>query len=175
MEPHKKTPVQLTAVAGVTYQRKFIIKTFFKTIGILFLVLIVLLVCAGGWTGYKSSGYEKTAIPFMEKAIPEISKWDSDIMKSYMAPETMSEVSDAEFSKMVKILSKMGALISIDEPMFQSVSSSTTSKYGAMTAVTYKVKAIYENGDATLNIVLKESGDSFKFFRFNVDSLALFN
>jgi hypothetical protein len=44
-----------------------------------------------------------------------------------------------------------------------------------MTAVTYKIKAIYENGDATLNIVLKESGDSFKFFRFNVDSLALFN
>ncbi len=150
------------------------VKKILKGIGITFLVLVSLIVATGIWSGYKSAGYEKTAIPFMAKAIPEISKWQPEVMKSYMAQETLAEVSNDDFLELVRILSKMGALISTGEPVFQTVSSSSTMQNGSMTLITYHIPAKYENGDANLTVVLKEKEESFEVYRFNVDSMALF-
>lgn len=150
------------------------IKKLLKGIAIIFLVLVILIVSVGAWTGYKSAGYELTAIPFMAEAIPEISKWDSAIMRSYMDPETLEGVSEEDFSEMVRVLSKMGSLISTEEPVFQTVNSSSTIQHGAMTLVTYHVPATYENGEAKLTVVLKEKETSFDVYRFKVESMALF-
>ena len=150
------------------------IKKILKGAGITLLVLVALIIGAGVWTGYKSAKYEKTAIPYMVKAIPEISKWKPDIMRSYMSPEIMAEVSDEDFIQMTNVLSKMGALVSTAEPVFQSVRTSSSVQTGSMTLVTYIVPAIYENGDAKLTVVLKEKNESFEIHRFNVDSMALF-
>ena len=150
------------------------IKKIFKGIGITLLVLVVLIVGVGIWTGYKSATYETTAIPYMANAIPEISKWNPEIMRSYMSPETLVDVTENDFSNIVRALSKMGALISTGEPIFQSVNSSSTVQNGSMTLVTYHVPATYENGDANLTVVLKEKDESFEIYRFNLDSMALF-
>ncbi|WDE02161.1 hypothetical protein [Thalassomonas actiniarum] len=150
------------------------IKKILKAIGITFLVLLSLALVVGIWAGYKSAEYEDTAVPYMARAIPEISKWHPEIMKSYMAPETLAEVSDEDFLEMVNILAKMGALISTEEPVFQKVNTTSTMQTGSMTLVTYQVPAKYEHGDANLTVVLKEKGDSFEVFYFHVESMALF-
>ncbi|WDE06736.1 hypothetical protein SG34_007480 [Thalassomonas viridans] len=150
------------------------IKKILKAIGITILVLLFLTIVAAIWAGYKSAGYEETAVPYINKAIPEISKWQPDIMKSYMAPEPLAQVSEDDFLEMVRILSKMGKLISTETPVFQSVNSSSTVSDGSMTLVTYHIPAKYENGDANLIVVLKEKDESFEVYYFKVESMALF-
>ena len=110
----------------------------------------------------------------MAKTIPELSKWDPEIIKSYMSPELHSEVSDSDLIKMTRIMSKMGTLIATGEPVFKNVISTSTVENGSMTLVTYLVPAKYANGDATLTLILKEKNESFDIYNFNVDSMVLF-
>ncbi len=146
-----------------------------KGIGIAILLLVLLLVSIGVWTWYKSSKYEETAVPYVTKAIYDISEWNLESMKSYLAPEVMKEVSDSDLKKILNGLSKMGKLLHLEEPQFLSISSQATTKTGSGTFISYKVPAKYEKGDATLNIILKEVGEGrFIIYKFNLDSLALF-
>jgi hypothetical protein len=148
-------------------------KKILKGLGIAFLLLVILFVGIGVWTGYKSAAYKETAVPYIKIVVPEISKWDHALMKSYMSPETFEGVTDANFEKVVSYLGKMGALISMEEPVFQTVSSSATVQNGAATIVNYSVLAKYENGDANISISLKEVEDSFEVYKFNLNSMAL--
>ena len=50
-------------------------KKLLKGFGIALLILICLFVLIAVWSGYKSSEYEKTAIPYMNTAIADISSW----------------------------------------------------------------------------------------------------
>lgn len=43
-----------------------------------------------------------------------------------------------------------------------------------MKLVSYVVEAKYENGDATIDITLKDMGDTFNIHSFNLYSMALF-
>jgi hypothetical protein len=141
-----------------------------------FLLLLIILFIAGLaiWTWYKSSSYEKTAVPYIKNAIIEISKWDPDVISSYMSPDVRKEIIETEFTDLVRVFSKMGILISIDEPQFKTVTISRSKEHGAMKLVSYVVEAKYENGDATIDITLKDMGDTFNIHSFNLYSMALF-
>ena len=105
--------------------------------------------------------------------MPELSKWDVTVAKQYMAPEALKSVSDEDFSKLMKFLSKIGSLISIEDPQFQNLSSSVTTDTGTLTTVLYKFTARYENGDATITLKLKPIDSGYQIYYFNVNSMAL--
>lgn len=149
------------------------IKKILKGLGVAFLVLITLFIGLGVWAGYKSSAYEETAVPYIKQAVPEISKWDAPTMKSYMSSETFEGVSDPDFNQVVLFLSKMGAFISMEEPVFQRVNTSASVQQGSGTFVHYTIAAKYENGDANIIIALKEIDNGFEVYHFNVNSMAL--
>ncbi len=151
------------------------LKKILKGIGKFILVIIVLFTLIGAWTFYKSSGYEETAVPYITKIVPIISKWDHDSSKVYFVPEVLNETSDEDFKKVYKFLSKMGAFISMEAPQFTNVSSSATTENGTMTLVTYTIAAKYSNGDATITIILKEIENGFQLHTFNLNSMALTN
>jgi len=145
-----------------------------KWISIVALLLVIFIVGATTWVGYKSEAYESTAVPYIKKVIPEISKWNPELIKSYMVSETLNDVNAEDFRKMVSIFSKIGKLISIEKPQFKNTSSVNSSQHSAMTLVTYTILGKYENGDATITMTLRDEGESFKIYRFNIDSMAFF-
>jgi hypothetical protein len=122
------------------------------------------------YTLYKKSCYEDTAVPYIKKVVPQISMWDINVMKQYMAPQSLKNTKDEDLSKLFKWFSKLGSLKSIETPQFQNVTSSVTTMEGKNTIVNYTVKAHYEKADATITIRLLESGKGFKVYYFNLDS-----
>lgn len=148
-------------------------KKVLKGLGIAILSLITLFVIIGVWSGYKSSTYEKTAIPYLDVAIPEISTWETDAMKKYLTPSVLADVSEKDLNTVVRTLSKMGELVELGQYEFSSVTSKALIGGGSGTFVTYVVPANYENGQATLTVTLKEEGDSFSVYQFNLNSMTL--
>ncbi|AOT08713.1 hypothetical protein [Pseudoalteromonas luteoviolacea] len=148
-------------------------KKILKGLGAILLVFVVFFTVIGGWTVYKSSEYEKTAIPYMDVAIRDISSWQVETMKGYLVKTTLDGVSDEDLQKIVKGLSNMGNLIELGEYQFKSVSKKAMAGGESGTFVSYTVPAKYEKGDATLTITLKVVEDSFLVYSFNLNSLAL--
>lgn len=148
------------------------LKKIFKGLGIAILVIVVLFAGIFIWATVISSKYNETAIPYIENVMPELSKWDIEIAKQYMAPEVLESVSDEKFSKLMKFLSKIGSLKSIEEPQFQKASSSASTSTGTLTTVLYTFTAHYENGDATITLKLKPVDDGYQVYYFNVNSMA---
>ena len=149
------------------------LKKFLKGLGITVLVIAIIFAGIFVWVSIISSKYNETAIPYIEKVMPELSKWDVDVAKQYMAPEALDSVSDADFAKLMKFLSKIGSLKSIEEPQFQNASSSATTGTGTLTTVLYTFTAHYENGDATITLKLKPVENGYQVYHFNVNSMAL--
>jgi hypothetical protein len=150
------------------------IKKILIVMGILLLLIILFIAGLVIWTWHKSSSYEETAVPYIKNAITVISMWDEDVMRNYMSPEMRKELIEPDITDLVRAFSKMGVLISIDDPQFKTITVSRSKEHGAMKLVSYVVEAKYENGDATIDITLKDMGDTFNIHSFNLYSMALF-
>ena len=148
-------------------------KKIFIILGGIFLVIIIAFIGMGLFTWYRSSQYAEVAIPYIEKTVPEISKWDAEQIKTYMAPEVLAETPDEDFRKIIKYLSKLGPLISLGEPKFTKIYSGANLDHGKQIIVTYVIGAVYEKGDATITISLLDKGESFQIYHFHIDSLAM--
>ncbi|KZN30448.1 hypothetical protein N480_05705 [Pseudoalteromonas luteoviolacea S2607] len=148
-------------------------KKILKGLGFTLLVIIGLFTFALAWTSYKAASYEETAIPYMDKAIKDISTWQVDTVRSYLVVSTNDRVSESDLQALVKGLSKMGRLIEIGEFQFMNVSSTAMAGEASGSFVTYRVPAKYENGDGLITITLQEVDDSFQVYSFNLNSLAL--
>lgn len=137
------------------------------------LVVVFLVFGIKIFTHYKSLEYENTAVPYVKMVIPEISKWDADIIRGYMATEVLAGISGENFQKIVTSLAKLGALKSFQEPEFSSADSFKTKSGVQIKIVTYKISAEYEKGAAVITIGLLENGSSFQVHNFNVNPEAL--
>ena len=113
---------------------------------ILVVIILTLIVGSGSCAFYmykKSSELEVTAIPYIEKSIPEISTWNIEVFKSYVTQESNDNTSDEELLKLLKAFSKLGALKEINEISLLKLSN--------LNYLTYRVETSYENGPATIN------------------------
>ena len=120
-----------------------------------------------------SSKYADSAIPYMEKVLPQISTWDAEIVKQYMAPEVLETVTDENLQALMAALSKIGTLESVGEYSFENKVSGDDDKLGAATVITYEIDAQYSSGPAVVTLRLLVRGDSYEVFRFNFQSQAL--
>jgi len=121
----------------------------------------------------KSSEYSETAVPYINEKIPELSTWDPEVAKKYLAPGILAETKDEDLEKLMRWFSKLGALQSIEEPQFINVSSNATVANGQQTIATYTIMAHYENGDAAITMRLLEVEGGFKIYQFHLNSNAL--
>ena len=148
-------------------------KKFFAIVG---LILVVVIVVIGG-IKYKSAQeaaqYETTAVPYIKMVVPELSTWDPQIIKSYMPVESLESTPEERIIRIVAYLSRLGALKSLAEPEFQRLYTYAPVGEIKKKVVTYEVAAVYENGDASITISLLDTTDSFKVYKFDINSLAL--
>jgi hypothetical protein len=140
-----------------------------------FIVLVALLVFGGIKisTQREAAAYEPTAVPYLKMVIPELSTWDPQTIKSYMAPESLRNTPEENIIKIVEHLSKLGALKELAEPDFSKLFTSAAVDGGREKIVTYSIDAVYENGNAVLTVSLLDLGDSFQIYKFNFNSSAL--
>jgi len=109
------------------------VKKFLKIIGIIFLCIIALFGAIATYTYLKSAEYKETAVPYIKEKIPELSLWNPEVAKKYLAPEALEITKDEDLAKLMRWFSKLGNLKSFDEPQFVNVSSSATLSKGQQT------------------------------------------
>jgi len=147
-----------------------------KIIIILSAVLLVAVAIYSGiqfYTGQQAERYDMAAVPYLKMVVPEISKWDPEIIKKYMPEEALQNTSDEQIINIVNNLSKLGALQSMKEPKFSRADSNEIRPDKIKNIVTYTIEAEYENGAAEVSIGLLEKNNSFKVQNFNINSKAL--
>ena len=149
------------------------LKKFLIGIGAFASLIIIGIIGIGIYTGYKSAEYDETAVPYIKAAIPEISKWDKDIFYSYLSSEAKEEINEDDLAKIIRLFSKMGSLISFEEPEFTKSHSYVAVGGNPRTIIVYNVDAKYENGEALLKFTLVGENDVLKLHHFNLSSMAL--
>lgn len=122
---------------------------------------------------YKAEQYAGTAVPYIKRVVPELSRWDPEVTKRYMLPESLGKTPDEKIDKIVRSLSRLGALVHMDEPQFSSEDSSVVIAGSPATIVTYDVNLEYEKGSAVMTLGLLARGDDFQVQNFNVQAQAL--
>jgi hypothetical protein len=146
----------------------------FKGIFIVILGIVCLVIWGGIWSDQKQADYKRTAVPYMTKAIHDISTWDIDVFKKYMDPELVKSSPEADLTNFIKVISKMGDLIKLGEPKFLNDISEIGIVGSSINYISYSVPALYSLGDATVNITLKETEGKLVIHKFNLESQALF-
>ena len=122
---------------------------------------------------YKSEQYAGTAVPYVKRVVPEISRWDPEVTKRYMAAESLGKTPDEKIDKIIRYLSRLGPLVHMEEPQFSSEDSSVVIGGAPATVITYEVNLEYQKGSAVMTLGLLARGDDFQVQNFNVQSQAL--
>ena len=150
------------------------IKSILKWLGITLAIIVLFFVLLGVFIGYNAAKYEKTAVPYINEAMPALSTWDPQEFRNYLHPAVSEGIADEEFEKMARWFSRLGSLVKFEEPQFQSVSKSATTELGGHTIIHYQLSAEYENGTALIAIQLIEKDDQLSLYSFKLNSDALF-
>ena len=109
----------------------------------------------------------------MEEVLPQISTWDADIVRQYMAPEVLQTVTAENLKNLMAALSKIGELKSISKFSFQNEVSGDNVQFVGGTVITYEVEAEYSSGATVVTIRLLLRDDSYQVYHFNFQSQAL--
>ncbi len=145
-------------------------KKLFAYIGFVFIV---------GFSSYFGYGYVQankyadTAIPYMEKVLPQLSTWDAAIARQFMAPEVAQTVTEENLQKLMLALSKLGSLNSITEFSFKNSVGIDDGLLSGGTVITYDVESEYSTGAAVVTLRLLERSGAYELYHFNFQSAAL--
>ena len=138
--------------------------------------LVVVIAVIGGsllYDQYKTSEYDDRAEPYINRVIPELSKWEPATTKALMAEEVAATISEEKFAQAMNLFSRLGSLQSINEPKFIEVHTGKQGDIGTQTIIEYDIDAEYSNGDATINLKLLFRDGLFEIYNFNFSSEAL--
>lgn len=122
---------------------------------------------------YQGIEYDKLAVPYIEKTVPVISSWDPAETKALMAPEIAETIPADKFVRAMSFFSQLGSLKELGTPSFVNAYQDEETEIGKQTIIEYNVDAVYQNGEAEINLKLLERGDSYEIYRFNFSSQTL--
>ena len=72
--------------------RKINPKTIIIFIATWFVAIIIIFSGAAIYSNYQGKQYAETAVPYLQKIIPELSQWDPEIVKGLMTPEAFAKI-----------------------------------------------------------------------------------
>ena len=145
-------------------------KKFFVMLAIWFVVIVSVIVGSIVYDQVKTSDYDTAASVYLEKVIPQISRWDVETTRSLMAPEALANIKEGQLEQLIQFFQKMGTLKGMEEPRFSQIHSEDPEK-GAI--VEYKIDVLYENGEGQMVISLLIKDNQFSVYHFSLSSKAL--
>ncbi len=126
-----------------------------------------------GYGYFQSARFDATVIPYIEQAIPQLSRWDVDATKALLDEEALRRVTDEDLQQMMAYLSRIGELQEVAKPRFRSTSKAMTIGAIERDVVTYRVKADYSSGPAEITLSLIDRNGGYALLHFNFQSHAL--
>ncbi|MBD1401537.1 hypothetical protein [Pelovirga terrestris] len=138
--------------------------------------LFVISTAIGIYFGYgymQGKRFDPTVIPYVEQAIPQLSRWDVAATRALLDEEALKRVSDDDLAKMMDYLTRIGELQSFDKPSFRSTSKTMTTGAIERDVVTYRVMANYSSGPAEITLSLVDRSGAYTLLHFNFQSQAL--
>ncbi len=155
---------------GNDFSRESVVKKFI--VYVLFIVLTAVSIYFG--YGYvQSTRFDPAAVPYIEQAVAQLSRWDVDATKALLDEEALKRVSDDDLAAMMDYLGRIGELQNFDKPRFRSTSKTMTTGAIERDVVTYRVKANYSSGPAEITLSLVDRNGSYALMHFNFQSQAL--
>ena len=126
-----------------------------------------------GYFYIQGARFDSAVVPYVEKVLPQLSRWDLETTRNLLDEEALSQVNDAALEHMLAYLSRIGTLESFDKPHFRSTSTALTTGAVKRDVVTYRVKARYSTGEAEVTLSMVERGQDYALLHFNFQSRAL--
>lgn len=142
-------------------------KKFFKILGIIFAILIVVVIGLFITLESSKSDIDKTAKPYIKTNIEKIATWDYTKFDSLLTEEAKKSFQTEKGKKVLKFFSKLGKAISFEEPEFKYIQNNTNSNQDI---IIYTVKGIFEKGDAIITLTLNYQESSYKIKNININS-----
>jgi len=149
------------------------VKKILVLLGIVISLAIIVVFGIKLFMQHKASQYEETAVPYIKMVIPEISKWDPQIIKKYMPAASLAQTSDEKIINITQHLSKLGALKKMHQPSFSSEDLDVKIAGVKNTIISYEINAEYENGDAVITLGLQKEGSTYRVHNFKINSSVL--
>ncbi len=144
-----------------------------KLLTIAVVIAMVFFVAARMWASHQATKYDVSVQPYLTDAIPAISSWNKDKIKSLIVPEVLNNIPESDFETMLASYRKLGDFRSMQTPEFEAVNSMTTDAGDKFMLVTYKTEVSYRNGPAELSLVLKQTPDGYQIYHLNIDAKVL--
>lgn len=139
-------------------------------------VVSVILTAVSIYFGYgyvQSTRFDSTVIPYIQRAVPQLSRWDVATTKALLDEEALRRVSDDDLGQMMVYLTRIGDLQQIERTHFKSTSKTMTTGAVERDVVSYQVTANYSTGPAEITLSLVERGGEYFILHFNFQSQAL--
>ncbi len=108
---------------------------------------------------------------FIESVFPQVSHWDYAAVEPYFSEQTVAASGD-EIAAVFDVLSStLGSLESFAEPKQIAVDASAFPDSERREIQVFAFNAVYEHGNAEIEIVLADTKDETEIFAMNVSTL----
>jgi hypothetical protein len=144
-------------------------RRFLLVLGTLTLIFIVMAVIGAGILFYKGSALDAESKTFVDHAVPVIvTNWDREQLLELASPELQEKVRPDELRAAFSSFSRLGHLVEYigatgDARMSYDLGS------GGIISATYLARARFENGAATIRLILIKRDELWMINYFYVD------
>lgn len=139
-------------------------------LGTIFLALIVVVAVLIGYAAVTGNALDKQSEAYVAAAVPAIvSSWNEQEILSRASPEFEKTTGPAEVKRLFQRFRTLGRLQKCEKAQGQSVISMTPNT-GRIVSAHYVTRAVFDGGEARIEIDLLKHGNLWQIARFKVDS-----
>lgn len=144
-------------------------KKFFISLGIIFLVLVVLGGVGIGYIAFRGNTLDKESKAYVDAAIPAIfTNWNKNELSSRTSSEFRQATRDDQLGPVwQRWATGLGHLMTFDSAKGQSFMAANIQRGKTITAE-YQARAYFEKGDVIINLKLIKHGDQWQILALNI-------
>ena len=145
-------------------------KTVFVSLGVIFLILIVLVAGFVGYSAYVGTKLDASSKAYVDASVPAIiSTWSKNELKKRASPQLLKSASDEQIDELfTRLASQLGSFQSYDGSKGDSNVSYTTQD-GKVTSASYMANATFQNGKIDVQVKLIQINGDWLLLGFHVE------
>ncbi|SRR5712691_6533078 len=142
-------------------------------LGVIFLALVVVVAAFIAYAAFTGSALDKESKAYVDAAVPAIvSSWSEQQLLTRASPEFQKAASPPDVDRLFRWFRTLGRLQKYEGAHGQAVTS-VTPQSGKVVSGRYVAKAVFDAGEASIQIEVIRHGDVWQIARFDVTSSAL--
>lgn len=142
-------------------------------LGLVFLAFIFAVGAFIGYAAFTGSALDKQSKAYVDAAVPAIvSSWSQQELINRASPELRQATKSADMDRMFAWFKTLGHLQKYEGSQGQAIVS-VTPQAGKVVSARYTAKALFERGQASIDIAIIKHGDQWQIAGFKVNSPAL--